>query len=526
MFFKFDIINFAILLVFVVNTVFGLIVYGRDRKNATNKSFFLFTLTVTGWCLGMVLYRGFNDVALATLFCRLLYVSAVLIPLSLIYFAINFPEPVSSVKKWQKYLLPIPTIVLIVFSLLPNHGLIESISFVSGGESIIHFNFILELVYVSYISIYFLYYFLILGNKFSYSFTDGVLHQRLFYIMVGTALSSTIGIVSNLLLVMLGIFTFNWLGQVGLIFMITLITFAVLKYHLFDARIISAELLVGFLWLFILFRIFFSVSASDQIINIAFLFVTMIAGFFLIESVKKEVELRDQLQIANEGQTNLIHIMNHQIKGYLTIHKNIFAELLTNDYGKIPKSAREIIEKGMESADKGTVYVTNILRGASAQNGVIPYDTQDIDFKGIVLEKINSLKEAIEKKGLNLEINIIDGNYQMTGDGMQLAEAVRNLIENSMNYTIYGQINIRLEKLNNKILFSVKDTGIGIRASDKDKIFKAGGVSSDSIKINVNSSGYGLVFVKGVIEKHSGKIWFESMGRNKGTVFFIELPVK
>lgn len=526
MFFKFDIINFAILLVFVINTVFGLIVYARNRKDETNKSFFLFTLTVTGWCLSMVLYRGFNDINIATLFCRLLYVSAVLIPLSLIYFAINFPGDGSSVKKWQKYLLPIPTIILIVFSLLPVNGLIESITFVSGHESIINFNFILELVYVAYISIYFLYYFLILGNKFSYSYTDGILHQRLFYIMVGTSISSTIGIVSNLLLVMLGIFTFNWLGQVGLIFMITLITFAVLKYHLFDARIISAELLVGSLWLFILFRIFFSVSAQDQIINIAFLFVTMIAGFFLIESVKKEVELRDQLQIANEGQTNLIHIMNHQIKGYLTVHKNIFAELLTNDYGRIPKTAKVIIEKGMDSADKGAQYVTDILRGASAENGVIPYDTKEIDFKDIVLDRINSLKELIDKKGLKLETNIANADYKMMGDGLQLAEAVRNLIENSLNYTIYGGVNIKLEKINNKILFSVKDTGIGIRESDRDKIFKAGGVSDDSIKINVNSSGYGLVFVKGVIEKHNGRIWFESQGRNKGTTFFVELPIK
>lgn len=526
MFFKFDIINFAILLVFVINTVFGLIVYARNRRDETNKSFFFFTLTVTGWCLGMVLYRGFNDIALATLFCRILYVSAVLIPLSLIYFAINFPGEVSSVKKWQKYLLPIPTIVLIVFSLLPTNGLIEGVSFVSGQESIIHFNFILELLYVSYISVYFLYYFLILGNKFSYSFTDGILHQRLFYIMVGTSISSTIGIVSNLLLVMLGIFTFNWLGQVGLIFMITLITFAVLKYHLFDARIISAELLVGFLWLFILFRIFFSVSASDQIINIAFLFVTMIAGFFLIESVKKEVELRDQLQIANEGQTNLIHIMNHQIKGYLTIHKNIFAELLTDDYGKVPKAAKEIIQKGMDSADKGARYVTDILRGASAQNGVIPYDTDEVDFKDILLDRINSLNEIVLKKGLKLETDIADEDYKMLGDKVQLAEAVRNIIENSINYTIYGGIKIYLKKINNKILFSVTDTGIGIRETDKDKIFKAGGVSEDSIKINVNSSGYGLVFVKGVVEKHKGKIWFESQGRNKGTTFFIELPIK
>jgi len=67
---------------------------------------------------------------------------------------------------------------------------------------------------------------------------------------------------------------------------------------------------------------------------------------------------------------------------------------------------------------------------------------------------------------------------------------------------------------------------VGVKEEDKSKLFKAGGVGSDSIKINTNSSGYGLAFVKGVIENHKGKVWFESEGAGKGATFFIELPVK
>ena len=76
-----------------------------------------------------------------------------------------------------------------------------------------------------------------------------------------------------------------------------------------------------------------------------------------------------------------------------------------------------------------------------------------------------------------------------------------------------------------KILFSVKDTGVGVKEDDRQKLFKTGGVGKDSLKVNVRSSGYGLAFIKGVIEKHNGRVWFESAGAGKGSTFFVELPI-
>ena len=237
-------------------------------------------------------------------------------------------------------------------------------------------------------------------------------------------------------------------------------------------------------------------------------------------------ETNKKLIEANAGQTNLIHIMNHQIKGYLSVNKNIFAELLTDDYGKIPEEAKDIITKGLESSDKGQRYVTDILKGASAENGTLPYDMKSVDFKEVFLNAIENQKKTIEDKKLKLNVDVSDGDYNMIGDSTQLGESVRNLIENSVHYTVFGGIFIHLKRKADKIIFSIKDTGVGVRAEDKLRLFRAGAVGSESRKINVNSSGYGLAFVKGVVEKHNGRVGFESAGYNKGSTFFIELPVK
>ncbi len=257
------------------------------------------------------------------------------------------------------------------------------------------------------------------------------------------------------------------------------------------------------------------------------IFANVISSLIDKALLYQELKITNQkLEEANTGQKNLIYIMNHQIKGYLTVSKNIFAELLTDDYGRVPEDAKDIITKGLENSDKGQKYVTDILKGTSVENGTLSYDMKKIDFREIILKETKNQEKSIENKKLKLSINIPNENYDMIGDSIQLGEVVRNLIENSIYYTPFGCISVGLKREGDKIVFSVKDTGVGVKDEDRDKIFKIGGVGNNSIKINASSSGYGLVFVKGVVEKHKGRVWFESEGEGKGTTFFVELPAK
>ena len=132
----------------------------------------------------------------------------------------------------------------------------------------------------------------------------------------------------------------------------------------------------------------------------------------------------------------------------------------------------------------------------------------------------------MEAKGLVLESSIHDSkddDYRIMGDVFWLKEAVNNLIENSIKYTPTGKIVIKLEDGNKKIKFSIKDTGLGITDEDKKNLFTEGGRGKESVKTNVDSTGYGLYTVKLVIEAHKGRVWAESEGAGKGSTFYIEL---
>ncbi|MHB1330912.1 MAG: sensor histidine kinase [Minisyncoccota bacterium] len=231
------------------------------------------------------------------------------------------------------------------------------------------------------------------------------------------------------------------------------------------------------------------------------------------------------LKIANDGQENLIHIMNHQIKGYLAKARDIFAELKTEqDYG-IPESAKPMISEGFNSLTEGVNFVQQVLRGSSARSGKLEYKMTPTDFRPIAYVATEEMVEQAKTKGLTLNFFSDSDEYKMIGDGIQLREAVKNLVSNSINYTQKGSIEVKMKKGSDKVLLSVEDTGIGISEEDMPKLFQKGGRGKDSLKYNVNSTGYGLAFVKGVVEAHKGRVWVKSEGQGKGSTFYIELPL-
>jgi signal transduction histidine kinase len=320
-------------------------------------------------------------------------------------------------------------------------------------------------------------------------------------------------------------------GNYFVLLYVFFMSYGVLKYKLLSKRIISAQLFAGAIVLVFLFNLLQPDSLGNWLVKFLLFVLILFFTIFLVRGVYREVKQREEieklakdLKIANEGQASLMHFMNHQVKGRFGNAKNIFAELLTDDYGVMPPDAKPLLEKGLDETNLGINYVQNILKGASAENGTLPIEMKPIDFRKVVEVAATKQRPYAEAKGLSFELKIQDGDYSMSGDELQLGEAVRNLIDNSINYTQQGSIAVILGAVGKTIRFMVKDTGFGLTDEDKTKLFKSGGRGAESLKVNTNSTGYGLVFVKGVVEAHKGKVWAESAGRGKGSTFIVELP--
>ena len=112
------------------------------------------------------------------------------------------------------------------------------------------------------------------------------------------------------------------------------------------------------------------------------------------------------------------------------------------------------------------------------------------------------------------------------GDAVQLGEVFKNLIMNAVKYnTPNGSVKVDLRREDGRIIFSVKDTGVGVSDEDKPRLFAFGAMGKDSIKLNVEAAGFGLAFVKGVAEAHKGVAGYRPNDSGKGSTFFVELPI-
>jgi signal transduction histidine kinase len=303
-------------------------------------------------------------------------------------------------------------------------------------------------------------------------------------------------------------------------------------------KVFGAQILIIAIVALVGSQFFFIQNSTNKILTGITLIITAVIGVNLIRSVKREVEQRERIEVlakdlevtnsklseVNTGQASLIHFMNHQIKGRFGISKNIFAELMSDDYGTMPPATLPLLEQGLAEADSGVKYLQSILNGASAEMGTLSYDMKPMDLKPLVEKVFAKQKDVAEKKGLAINLSIEEGEYPIIGDETQLGEVLRNLIDNSINYTLTGSIDVGLSHTEKGILYKVKDTGVGITPEDKARLFKAGGRGINSLKINVNATGYGLVFVKNVGQAHKGHVWVESEGHNKGSTFYLELP--
>jgi len=233
-----------------------------------------------------------------------------------------------------------------------------------------------------------------------------------------------------------------------------------------------------------------------------------------------------KLEETTHQQENLIHTIGHEVKGYLTKSEAALAGIAEGDFGAVPEATKSVAHRALEETRKGVSTVMDILSSSSARDGTIHLDTQPLDLRRCAAEVVQAFQSAAKKKGLVLELIASDSAFMVNGDEMKLREQVmRNLVDNAIKYTPTGSVRVLVTSTDDRAVFSVQDSGIGISEEDLSRLFTPGGKGSHSSDVNAESTGYGLFIAKQIVEAHGGRIWVESRGTGAGSQFFVELPL-
>jgi signal transduction histidine kinase len=199
--------------------------------------------------------------------------------------------------------------------------------------------------------------------------------------------------------------------------------------------------------------------------------------------------------------------------------------ILEGDFGELPDTMRPMIEEGFKSDTAGANTIQEILNASNVKSGAVTYNMAPFNFDDLLHEIIDELKPNADAKGLALKVDTSTGPYEIVGDRMQLHNALKNIIDNAIKYTPSGEVDIHLTKNDTTLKLVEHDTGVGITPEDMQHLFTEGGHGKESIKVNVDSTGFGLYIVKNIIDAHKGHVRAESEGAGKGSTFTIELPL-
>ena len=184
----------------------------------------------------------------------------------------------------------------------------------------------------------------------------------------------------------------------------------------------------------------------------------------------------------------------------------------------IQKDVPESLGYIAKSVTKMSALITGLLE--LSRLGRLELKKEALDMNKMIANIISNFEFKLQKEGVKTEISKLPLCF---GDEVQINQVFSNLIDNALKYFGPGnhkEIIISGKSEDNRSVYCIEDSGIGISPSHQDKIFE---IFHQLDPINIKGEGLGLTIAQRIVEMHHGKIWVQSEN-NKGSRFYLELP--
>ncbi len=230
-----------------------------------------------------------------------------------------------------------------------------------------------------------------------------------------------------------------------------------------------------------------------------------------------EEELMNQGQLLTDLFANVTHELRTPINGIVGFSNHLLEAQLKPEQLEDLK----IIKKCCNNMN---AIIGEILDFSKIANNKLSLEHRDFNFREFLHQIIEVNSVQLSEKGLKLMVDISsDIPEVIIGDELRLSQVLNNLISNAIKFTSVGHIGLKVTKVSQtdndiELFFMVIDTGIGISAEEKDKLFKSFSQVDSSISRRFGGTGLGLSISKRLVEAMNGKIQVESE-KNKGSIF-------
>jgi len=219
---------------------------------------------------------------------------------------------------------------------------------------------------------------------------------------------------------------------------------------------------------------------------------------------------------------DFISNISHELRTPLASLKAL-TETLQDGALEDPPAAKRFLGRMETEVDAITQMVEELLELSRIESGRVPLKMTPTSPDWLIAKAVERLSLQAEREGLTIEIRCPENLPKVLADPSRLEQVVVNLLHNAIKFTPDGGNIILSATLDDgTMLFSVKDTGIGIPVDDLARIFERF-YKTDRARSS-GGTGLGLAIARHLVEAHGGKIWAESTGEN-GSTFYFTIPV-
>jgi len=249
----------------------------------------------------------------------------------------------------------------------------------------------------------------------------------------------------------------------------------------------------------------------------------LIAGILIFGLILTIRSVSHELELARM-KSDFVSTVSHEFKSPLTSIRQL-AEMLQS--GRVPSEERrqKYYDVLLEQSERLGLLTDNILGLAKIESGRAGFKLEPTDIAALLSEVVGSIQERVRHEGFAVGLEVGGALPLLEADRAALAQAVTNLVDNAIKYSGESRtVSVRAALEGPAVVIAVRDSGVGIRKEDLDKVFERFFRAGDELTRTVKGSGLGLTLVKEIVKAHGGKISVESEP-GKGSVFSVRLPI-
>jgi signal transduction histidine kinase len=187
-----------------------------------------------------------------------------------------------------------------------------------------------------------------------------------------------------------------------------------------------------------------------------------------------------------------------------------------------PAARQSLVATIRESAAWSNRLIQDLLDVASIEQGRLSLEREASDPASLILQARHMFEMEAGQHRISLDQEVPTNLPIVEADGARIVQVLGNLMRNALKFTPDGggiTVGIRPER--DRLVFYVRDTGVGISPDKQTRVFERYWQSAEGAR--TRGTGLGLSIARGIIEAHGGTIWVES-APTEGSTFFFTLP--